>query len=112
MGYVLESASRLDLEELRRQLATASFGQGDRLLYLPTIASTNTFAMQLARERADEGVVVLTDSQTAGKGRLGRRWIDVPGRNVLISLLLRPLFPPHLLVMAASLAIVRHTSEH
>jgi len=62
--------------------------------------------MKLANEGSEEGVVVLTDSQTAGKGRLGRRWVDMFGCNVLSSTLLRPLFPPHLLVMIASLAIV------
>jgi len=55
--------------------------------------------------------VVLTDNQTAGRGRQGRRWVDVPGRNVLSSILLRPLFPPHLLVMLASLAVVDSIAE-
>jgi len=96
----------LDIEELQRQLETQFFGVGDRLLYLPTVDSTNIRAMQLAHQRPQEGVVVLTDSQTAGKGRLGRRWVDVFGRNVLCSTLLRPLFPPYLLVMLASLAVV------
>jgi BirA family transcriptional regulator, biotin operon repressor / biotin---[acetyl-CoA-carboxylase] ligase len=67
--------------------------------------------MQLAHERPEEGVVVLTDSQTAGKGRQGRRWVDVAGCNVLSSILLRPLFPPHLLVMLASLAVVDTIAE-
>jgi BirA family biotin operon repressor/biotin-[acetyl-CoA-carboxylase] ligase len=62
--------------------------------------------MQLAHDRPEEGVVVLTDNQPSGKGRLGRRWVDVPGRNVLSSTVLRPLFPPYLLVMLASLAVV------
>jgi len=55
--------------------------------------------------------VVLTDNQTAGKGRQGHRWVDVPGRNVLSSILLRPLFPFHLLVMLASLAVVDSIAE-
>ena len=55
--------------------------------------------------------MVLTDNQTAGRGRQGRRWVDVPGRNVLSSILLRPLFPPHLLVMLASLAVVDSIAE-
>ena len=96
----------LDIEALSRSLDTQYFGRRDRLLYLPTVESTNTLAMQLAHERPDEGLVVLTDSQTAGKGRQGRRWVDVPGCNVLMSTVLRPLFPPHLLVMIASLAVV------
>lgn len=99
----------LNIEEIRRQLGrleTQVFGVGERLLYLPTVDSTNTRAMQLAHERPQEGVVVLTDSQTAGKGRLGRRWVDMSGHNVLCSTLLRPVFPPYLLVMLASLAVV------
>ena len=105
--YVPSPESRaLDIEELRRQLKTQFFGVGDRLLYLPTVGSTNTRAMQLAHERPQEGVVVLTDSQTAGKGRLGRSWVDVFGHNVLCSTLLRPVFPPYLLVMITSLAVV------
>jgi len=62
--------------------------------------------MRLASERPEEGVVVLTDSQTAGKGRQGRRWMDITGCNVLSSTILRPRFPLHLLVMLASLAVV------
>jgi BirA family biotin operon repressor/biotin-[acetyl-CoA-carboxylase] ligase len=96
----------LDLDALSRSLETQYFGRRDRLSYLPTVESTNTLAMQLARERPDEGLVVLTDSQSAGKGRQGRRWVDVPGCNVLMSITLRPSFPPHLLVMLASLAVV------
>ena len=96
----------LDIDALSRSLETQYFGHRDRLLYLPTVESTNTLAMQLARERPDEGLVVLTDNQTAGKGRQGRRWVDVPGCNVLLSIVLRPSFPPHLLVMIASLAVV------
>jgi len=101
----------LDIEEIQRQLDTRSFGVGNKLLYLPIVASTNSLAMQLAHERPEEGVVVLTDSQTAGKGRQGRRWVDVFGCNVLSSTLLRPLFPPHLLVMVASLAVVDAIAE-
>jgi BirA family biotin operon repressor/biotin-[acetyl-CoA-carboxylase] ligase len=97
---------KLDIEFLQSQLDTQFFGVGDRLLYIPVVGSTNTLAMQLAHDRPEEGVVVLTDNQPSGKGRLGRRWVDVPGRNVLSSTVLRPLFPPYLLVMLASLAVV------
>ncbi len=106
MRLDLQGVSPLDIEALQRNLQTQYFGIGDRLLYFPTVESTNTLAMQLAYERPEEGLVVLTESQTAGKGRRGRRWVDVPGCNVLLSLLLRPLFPPHMLVMITSLAVV------
>jgi len=102
----MQSAISLDIDALRVLLQTQWLGRGERLVYVPEIASTNTLAMRLAHERPDEGLVVLTDSQTAGKGRQGRRWVDMPGCNVLCSILLRPLFPPHLLVMIASLAVL------
>jgi len=73
--------------------------------------STNIQAMQLARAGAEEGLLVLTDSQSAGKGRQGRRWVDVYGCNVLSSLVLRPSFPLYLLVMIASLAVVEAIQE-
>lgn len=112
LEYVPSSETRtLDTEKLQHLLDTQFFGVGDRLVYLPSVDSTNSRAMQLAHEGSQEGVVVLTDSQTAGKGRLGRRWVDVSGRNVLCSTLLRPLFPPYLLVMLASLAVVDVISE-
>lgn len=95
-----------DVGTLRSLLPTHIFGVGDRLCYTPEVESTNTLAMRLAHERPEEGLVVLTDSQRAGKGRQGRRWVDTPGRNILSSLVLRPLFPPYLLVMIASLAVV------
>ena len=96
----------LNLTILRNSLATQFVGVGERLVYVPEVASTNTLAMQLAHERPEEGLVVLADSQTAGKGRQGRRWVDTPRGNILSSTLLRPVFPPHLLVMVASLAVV------
>jgi len=111
VGFSSTEGETLDVAGIQHQLETRFFGVGDKLLYLPIVTSTNTLAMQLAHERPEEGVVVLTDSQTVGKGRQGRRWVDVPGCNVLSSTLLRPLFPPHLLVMIASLAVVDAIAE-
>lgn len=102
----MQDAVGLDVEALRSLLKTRVIGTGEHLLYWPEVESTNTLAMHLAHERPEEGLVVLADSQTAGKGRQGRHWVDTPGYHVLSSTLLRPLFPPHLLVMIASLAVV------
>jgi BirA family biotin operon repressor/biotin-[acetyl-CoA-carboxylase] ligase len=67
--------------------------------------------MNLARTGAEEGLVVLTDNQVAGKGRLGRRWLDKAGCNAISSTLLQPLFPLYLLVMMASLAVIDAIAE-
>jgi len=100
------ASKRLDIEKLQHILNTSVFGVGDRLLYLPIVDSTNILAMKLALQGAEEGMVVLTDSQTAGKGRQGRRWVDMAGYSALSSTILQPLFPLHLLVMIAALAVV------
>lgn len=100
------STTQFNIALLQQQLRTLSFAIGNRLVYVPTVGSTNVLAMQLARTGSEEGLLVLTDSQSAGKGRHGRRWVDVYGCNILSSLLLRPLFPLYLLVMIASLAVV------
>jgi BirA family biotin operon repressor/biotin-[acetyl-CoA-carboxylase] ligase len=52
--------------------------------------STNAVAARLGEEGAAEGTVVLAESQSLGKGRLGRVWTSPPGVNLYSSLLLRP----------------------
>jgi BirA family biotin operon repressor/biotin-[acetyl-CoA-carboxylase] ligase len=54
------------------------------------IDSTNTYVMDQARQGATEGLVAVAEHQTAGRGRLDRRWESPPGANLLASVLLRP----------------------
>src|SRR5579875_3157458 len=61
---------------------------------LEEIGSTNTELVARARAGAPEGTVLLAERQTAGRGRLGRRWLGHPGGSVLCSVLLRPAWPP------------------
>lgn len=114
-GKVVEqhmtAVERLDIELLQQLLTTRLFGLATRLVYLPEVDSTNRVAMQIARKGSEEGVLVLTDSQVAGKGRQGRRWVDFSGCNAISSIVLHPLFPPYLLVMIASLAVVDAIAE-
>lgn len=63
---------------------------GRSLVWLPSVSSTNDVARELAREGAPEGTVVVADYQTAGRGRLGRRWVAPAGTSLLCSLLFRP----------------------
>ncbi len=58
--------------------------------WLEEVDSTNSAVHERAREGAPEGLVVVADHQTAGRGRLGRRWESPPGANLLASVLLRP----------------------
>ncbi len=54
------------------------------------VGSTNDVAAGLARGGAPEGVVIVADHQTAGRGRWGRSWTATPGSSLLVSVLLRP----------------------
>ncbi len=55
--------------------------------------STNRYLLSEARRGAGEGLVVVADHQSAGRGRLGRRWEAPPAANLLVSVLLRPRLP-------------------
>ena len=69
-------------------------GIGKRLYYFPSIDSTNIMANRLASEGTPEGDVVIADTQTMGRGRLERSWQSPPGRNLYVSIVLRPQVPP------------------
>ncbi|HLP23249.1 MAG TPA: biotin--[acetyl-CoA-carboxylase] ligase [Microbacteriaceae bacterium] len=62
----------------------------ERFLWLPETGSTNDDASALARQGAPDFTVVVTDTQTAGRGRLGRVWTARSGKTLAISVLLRP----------------------
>lgn len=95
---------RFDVAWLERALAGTTLGHP--LLYFRDIGSTNTEAVALARTGTAEGTLLLTDHQTAGRGRIGRVWQSLPGQQLQFSLILHPTFPPHFLVMASALAVV------
>src|ERR1017187_6300551 len=57
--------------------------------------STNDVVDKLARDGVKEGVVVFAESQTGGRGRLGRKWMSPASRGLWISVLLRPDLRPH-----------------
>lgn len=73
--------------------------------WFETCGSTNAEALGLAAHGAPEWTVVVADSQTGGRGRLGRAWFSPPGVNLHVSVLLRPEVPaavvPRLSLVAA-----------
>jgi BirA family transcriptional regulator, biotin operon repressor / biotin---[acetyl-CoA-carboxylase] ligase len=96
-------AAPLDVEAIRSGISELRLGTP--LLYIPAIDSTSTRVMKLAREGAPSGLMVITDEQTAGRGRIGRSWRSLPGKQLEFSLLLRPPFPAYFLVMASAVAV-------
>jgi BirA family biotin operon repressor/biotin-[acetyl-CoA-carboxylase] ligase len=63
---------------------------GRACIYHAEIDSTNEEARRLADQGACEGTLVICDFQTAGRGRLGRRWEAPRGSSLLFSLIFRP----------------------
>jgi BirA family biotin operon repressor/biotin-[acetyl-CoA-carboxylase] ligase len=63
---------------------------GKEILFFLEIDSTNREARDRAKGGAGEGTVILADSQSRGKGRLGRSWESSPGANLHLSIILKP----------------------
>jgi BirA family biotin operon repressor/biotin-[acetyl-CoA-carboxylase] ligase len=86
----------LSIEGLKRELVSV-FREGvfKRVIFYESTTSTNDRAMEIGdRERDADGIVVVADTQTHGRGRHGRSWISPPGSNLYFTVLLRPPFPP------------------
>ncbi|MDL2206089.1 biotin--[acetyl-CoA-carboxylase] ligase [Eubacteriales bacterium OttesenSCG-928-N13] len=83
-------------------------------VYFDVVDSTNIVAKQLARQGAADKSLVLSDEQTAGRGRRGRGWISSPGQGAWMSLIVRPDVPvaraPEL-VMVSAVALCRAISD-
>ncbi len=80
----------------------------DAVRWFDELDSTNKYVLAQAEAGAPEGLVAVADHQTAGRGRLDRRWLAPPGTSLLVSVLLRPAVATehwHLVTVAASLAV-------
>ncbi len=82
----------LRLEQVRDGLNPSRLGT--RFHYFEEVVSTNSTARELAEKGAGEGEIVVAETQTAGRGRLGRRWASPPFANLYLSIILRPKLPP------------------
>jgi BirA family biotin operon repressor/biotin-[acetyl-CoA-carboxylase] ligase len=71
--------------------------------------STNDIVEKLARDGVKEGVVVFAESQTRGRGRLGRKWLSPPRKGLWFSVLLRPRLHP---LAVTQLTIAAATALH
>jgi len=89
-GHILEKTPELLLpNEIREGLDTKVFGKTD-IVYFRETDSTNTRAKDLAVGGAQEGTLVLSESQKKGKGRKGRKWFSPSQEGIYASLILRP----------------------
>ncbi|MFB5762539.1 biotin--[acetyl-CoA-carboxylase] ligase [Paenibacillus medicaginis] len=102
LGYVIEASPRLgytlaakpdklNADKLSEVIRTQSFGR--RLHLLDTTVSTQGDAMRLAEQGAPEGTLVVSEEQTGGRGRQGRKFFSPPRKGVWMSVILRPQQP-------------------
>ncbi len=93
LGYHLVSApDRLYDFQVYQGLKTKNFGR--KVLYFDSLSSTMDMATQLALKGAKEGTVVIAETQTKGRGRLGRVWYSPKYKGLYFSLILRPKISP------------------
>jgi len=93
-GYrLIQSPDLLTPSEVKPLLKTKWMGK--TIHYFQTLDSTNSKAYQLALNGAEEGEVVISESQEKGRGRLGRQWFSPPYLNLYLSIILRPKISPH-----------------
>lgn len=108
-GYRLGAGpDRLLSEEIQDGLQATVIGR--EIVYFAETDSTNHRAALLAEAGARDGTVIVAEAQSAGKGRLGRRWSSPAGVNLYLSIILRPAIAPRaapLLTFLSSLATAR-----
>jgi BirA family biotin operon repressor/biotin-[acetyl-CoA-carboxylase] ligase len=110
LGYRLRSApDALHADDLLAALGDTKIVGRDIRVFEET-TSTNDVMEKLARDGVKEGAVVFAESQTQGRGRLGRIWISPPRKGLWFSVLLRPAMRPAAvtqLTIAAAMAMFR-----
>jgi BirA family biotin operon repressor/biotin-[acetyl-CoA-carboxylase] ligase len=78
---------------------------GHEVSCYPSLPSTNDVAKTRSQEGAKEGMVIIAEEQTAGRGRIKRRWLSPRGGIALSIILYPPLDYLSSLIMVASLAV-------
>lgn len=99
-----------DLSLLQSLMQTTRLGRD--VSWHDSLPSTQDLARAKATQGSNEGLIVIADEQTAGRGRQGRTWVSPRGKNLYFTLLLRPKIQQlRGLSMALPLAIVEALAE-
>ncbi len=82
-----ENLMKLDIEVIKENMNNNLFCE---IKYFDTVTSTNELALNLPRDEVKEGLVILSEEQTKGRGRLNRNWYSKKGEGLWFSLILKP----------------------
>lgn len=103
LGYRLVSPpDRLFASEINYGLNTKFIG--GKIYYFDAVSSTMDVALGLSLKGAPEGTLILSETQTKGRGRLGRSWLSPKYKGLYLSLILRPKILPNLTPILTLLA--------
>ncbi len=107
----MQKTEPIRLEKIKEKLQTEFIGK--TIHYFSEVTSTNDLAKQIAALGAKEGTIIIAETQTRGKGRLGRKWTS-PRGGIWLSTILRPELDardvPKLTLMT-SLAVAKTISQ-
>ncbi len=87
---------------------------GCELVFVEKLASTNLFARELLHHGCKHGTVIIAQEQLKGRGRLGRSWFNDPGKDICMSIVLKPKLEAHyapLFTLATALGIHKLASN-
>lgn len=114
LGYRLKSVpDRLLPDEIQRDLTTKYIGR--KLWVYEMVTSTNDTAWELAIKDAPSGSVVFAESQSKGRGRIGRSWFSPKRKGLWFSVILRPNLQPvyaPMITIAGSIAVAKAIMKH
>ncbi|MFH1782760.1 MAG: biotin--[acetyl-CoA-carboxylase] ligase [Candidatus Omnitrophota bacterium] len=113
LGYRLESMPDI-LSELELSFDLKTNIIGKKIYSYKEIDSTNDAAYRLALSGEKEGSIVISESQTKGRGRLGRNWVSPKDKGAYFSVILRPDIMPRetsFITLFSSLAICKTIRE-
>ena len=92
-GYKLsEEADIISSSFIEKNIKTKYLAK--KVIFMPTVDSTNEECKRLAADGEKEGTLVVADEQTGGKGRRGRHWNSEKGSGIWMSIILRPEISP------------------
>lgn len=106
--YLITVPDRVNEANVKKYLTSKNYGQN--IIYVETCTSTQYLAHEEAQEEAADGTVVISEEQTAGKGRMARPWESKARQGIWMSVIARPVLAPQQapqMTLVAAVAVTR-----
>jgi BirA family biotin operon repressor/biotin-[acetyl-CoA-carboxylase] ligase len=107
------SGDRIDVNKIKEVVVGKLIGR--EIIFYEEVDSTNLVGKRQGKEENTEGLVIIADSQTLGRGRLSREWSSTGGSDIYLSMVIKPNIKPEkssMLTILAALAVNRSINKH